>query len=68
MTVSVRDAGWNAVIAPGAATEIGFNARGIPPTRTDCSLDGVACTGQAQTPSPHRLPTTATASASTGWA
>lgn len=52
--VTARSLDWNANLATGGATSIGFNGAysGANPAPSDFTLNGVACTGQPPSPTP----------------
>jgi hypothetical protein len=62
-TANVRDRGYNAAIAAGASTTFGFIVAGSG-APTNCTINGVSCTGgggpTAPTSTPTTKPTTAT--------
>lgn len=71
--VTVRNAGWDAAIAPGASVTVGFvaSAHGKAGEPADCTIDGSACeagdSAPASTPansSPATAPANAAASSS----
>ncbi|GLV85640.1 sugar hydrolase [Streptomyces lavendulae subsp. lavendulae] len=58
--VTVKPAGWNRTLAPGASVTIGFVASGsaAPGAPTGCLIDGVKCSvDQGATPQPSGRPT-----------
>ncbi|GLX37075.1 sugar hydrolase [Streptomyces roseochromogenus] len=58
--VTVKPAGWNRTLAPGASVTVGFVASGsaAPGAPTGCLIDGVKCSvDQGATPQPSGRPT-----------
>ncbi|MBO4210855.1 cellulose-binding domain-containing protein, partial [Micromonospora echinofusca] len=57
--VTAKDLGWNASLATGASTNIGFNGSwsGSNPKPTSFTLNGVVCNGGTTPTSPTQSPT-----------